>query len=145
MAFSSRHSAAYWALMSLVSFLPPTPQDGTEWGMMIYRGEDSEGGYYYDFQWPPYKGREPNYWQPTVDVPAGTHRVAYCHTHPNNKWFSDVDAQVARGEKAGLFIKEKTVSYMVNHSGAYWYDGITKNLHNKDRDGIFWGKPRGSY
>ena len=139
MAFTTQRTAAYWALINLQQFLPATPQDGKEWGMMVFRGEDPEGGYYYDFQWPPYKGQTENYWQPTVPVPDGTKQVAYCHSHPNNKWFSKTDVLVAKGEIGGLFVRQKTVFYMVNHSGGYWYDGVTKYLLDDQRSGILWG------
>ncbi len=137
--YSSEKEAAYFALRELKRFLPETPDNkGTEWGSIIYRYNDPEGGYRYSFQIPT-TGMSAE-WQPTGKTPAGAIECAYCHTHPNDKPFSKVDIDTALGKR---FPYPKTRMYMVTQSGAYWYDGkLDEKLWSRSssaRYGTMWG------
>ena len=85
--YRSEKECAYFALRELEKYLPSTPDnEGTEWGTIIYRYDDPEGGYWYSFL-NPTKGKTRE-WEPTLLAPSGSTERAYCHTHPNNKGFS---------------------------------------------------------
>jgi hypothetical protein len=71
-------------------------------------------------------------------LPSFAEEAAHAHTHPNNTYFSNIDLETARGER-GL-VKKKTVMYMVNKTGAYWYDGRTEELSPGARHGVLWGE-----
>lgn len=138
--YKSEKEAAYYALKSLEATLPSTPKsakESPEWGTTIFRWPDEiDGGYKYAFQ-SIYQAVTPDgFWQPLGKLPPATVAIAYAHTHPNNLSFSNIDTQTARGER-GL-IKEKTVMYMVNRSGGYWYDGRTEFLSPEARYGTLW-------
>lgn len=140
MQYKSEKEAAYWALKALESKLPATPTSATispEWGTTIVRSNDPAGGYFYSFLQPTKAFTSDGLWAPSGAIPAGAKAWAYAHTHPNNTFFSTIDTQQARGER-GL-VKEKTVIYMVNKKGAYWYDGRTEYLAPNARYGKFWG------
>ena len=137
MAFKSEKEAAYWALANLEQNLPAEPANGIEWGMIIYRSPDPEGGYFYDFQWPPYSIGQQNEWEPKGKVPNGAEEVGYCHTHPNDAPFSRTDKQTAIGQR-GLD-RARKIMYMVTQSWAFWYDERDENISAKARLGIFWG------
>jgi len=139
MSFNSEKEAAYWALLNLEPLLPSEPHDGKEWGMAIYRWSNPEGGFLYDFQWPPYSHTQDNSWLPAGVRPAGTEEVAYCHTHPNNKYFSTNDTKLARGELPVIVFSKKCTVYMVNQTGAYWYDGRDGYKSENQRKGLLWG------
>ena len=134
--YKSEKMAAYWALKNLADTLPETPKsarESPEWGTIVFRWEDlEEGGYCYAYQWPLYASPDPDgLWRPLGRVPAGTEEWAYCHTHPNDTFFSTIDTATAE--------REKTVMYMVCRSGAYWFDGKTEGLSRSARFGILWG------
>jgi hypothetical protein len=139
--YKSEKEAAYWALKLLEEKLPTSPKsavESPEWGTIIFRWSDPEGGYKYSFQQPLYKAvTKDGLWQPLGAIPSFAKAWAYAHTHPNNTYFSNIDLETARGER-GL-VKERTVMYMVNRIGAYWYDGRTEYLAPSARHGLLWG------
>lgn len=139
--YKSEKQAAYNALKALELKLPATPKsaaESPEWGTIIFRWPDAvEGGYKYSFQ-EPYEAVTPDgMWQPLRATPSYAKPWAYAHTHPNDLYFSNVDTETARGVR-GL-VKERTVMYMVNRVGAYWYDGRTEYLAPNARHGLLWG------
>lgn len=138
--YKSEKEAAYWALKALEAKLPAQPMSAVqspEWGTIIFRWPDTMGGHKYSFQDPVYKAiTADGLWQPLGVVPAYSQACAYAHTHPNNLYFSTFDTQTARGER-GL-VKEKTVMYMVNKKGYFWYDGRTEGLPPNARHGTLW-------
>lgn len=142
MSYKSEKYAACYALLSLEQTLPSEPRDDKEWGVTIYRWSDPEGGYFYDFQWPPYTYPGQNGWLPAGRIPKGAEEVAYCHTHPNNTYFSTNDTKLARGELPIIVISMKCTVYMVNQTGAYWYDGRTEFLEESQRKGTLWKNPK---
>jgi hypothetical protein len=140
--YKSEKEAAYWALKLLEEKLPATPMsavESPEWGTIIFRWPDGEeGGYKYSFQEPLYKAiRRDGLWDPLGRIPDYAQASAYAHTHPNNSFYSTTDTATARGE--GGLVKEPTVMYMVNRTGAYWYDGRTEYLAPSARYGVLWG------
>lgn len=140
MPFKSEKETAYWALLNLEQSLPSEPKNDIEWGTAIYRSPDPKGGYLYDFQWPPYTNSTENSWLPAGKIPEGAEEVAYCHTHPNNTYFSLNDTRLAKGDLPILFFTKKCTVYMVNQTGAYWYDGKTEFANDEQRKGLLWGK-----
>ncbi|MPZ58988.1 MAG: hypothetical protein GEU91_21375 [Rhizobiales bacterium] len=141
--YKSEKEAAYFALKMLESKLPAIPKsavDSPEWGTTIFRWKDVEGGYKYAFQEPYQAMAKDGLWEPLGRIPSfpEVEVRAYAHTHPNNTYFSNIDLETARGER-GL-VKEKTVMYMVNKTGAYWYDGRTEELQPAGRHGLMWGE-----
>jgi hypothetical protein len=139
--YKSEKHAAFVALQHLEGTLPDTPKgaaESPEWGTTIFRWPDEEeGGYKYSFQ-PIYRAiAKDGLWEPLGRIPDLTEACAYAHTHPNNTSFSNIDTQTARGER-GL-VKERTVMYMVNLRGMYWYDG-RPDLPPAARYGVMWEK-----
>lgn len=139
--YRSEKECAYFALRELERYLPPTPDnDGVEWGTIIYRYDDPEGGYWYSFL-NPTKGRLRE-WEPTGLVPKAATERAYCHTHPNDRGFSTVDIDTALGQ---TFPYPRCTMYMVTQSGAYWYEGKYEDKmfgrSSHVRYGTMWGLP----
>jgi len=139
--YRSEKEAAYFALQELKAYLPATPDNnGTEWGTIIYRFDDPEGGYWYSYQ-AVYKGKSAE-WEPRGSVPGGAVERAYCHTHPNDAPFSKQDVDTALGE---THVYPRCTMYMVTQSGAYWYDGRIEDKffprNSSVRYGTLWGKP----
>jgi len=140
--YKSEKEAAYFALRELEKHLPATPDnEGVEWGTIIFRYDDAVGGgYWYSFQ-NPSKGHKRE-WEPTEPAPNGSVEHAFCHTHPNNAGFSDVDVNTALGK---TFPFPRCTMYMVTQSGAYWYDGTFEDKmfgrNSHVRYGTMWGQP----
>ncbi len=139
--YRSEKEAAYFALRELEKYLPSTSDNnGVEWGTIIYRYDDPQGGYWYSFQ-NPSKGSKRE-WEPSELVPNGSVEAAYCHTHPNDAPFSNVDIDTALGK---TFPYPRNTMYMVTQSGAYWYDGkLEDKMFGRSshvRYGTMWGLP----
>ena len=134
--YKSEKMAAYWALRDLEAKLPSQPKsaaESPEWGTIIFRWPDSEeGGYKYSYQWPLYDAIDPDgLWRPLGKIPSYAEECAFCHTHPNNSFFSNIDTNTAT--------TQRTVMYMVNKRGAYWFNGRTEGLSKSARYGLLWG------
>jgi hypothetical protein len=139
--YKSEKEAAYWLLKLLETKLPAIPKsavESPEWGATIFRWADVEGGYKYAFQEPYQAIARDGLWEPLGRLPSFAEDWAHGHSHPNNTYFSNIDLETARGER-GL-VKKKTVMYMVNKTGAYWYDGRTEELSPGARHGVLWGE-----
>jgi len=139
--YRSEKETAYFALRELEGHLPETPTGkADEWGMLIFRQSDPEGGYLYTYQ-SPYKSGLTREWRPKGRAPNGWEAVSFCHTHPNIKGFSKTDIDNAWGLSMA-FPGEKCI-YMINKAGAYWYDGgIEHSLYPRKstlRYGTYWG------
>jgi hypothetical protein len=118
--YASEYEAAFFALSDLKLKLPAKPSNTErEWGMVIYRFE-KEGQYWYAYQPPNLGDTKRQHWSPTGKIFEGAEERAICHTHPNNSPFSPTDIDTALG--GGLFFPRCAV-YMINHSGAYRYNG----------------------
>lgn len=129
---------ASFACKLLYEKLTPEPiGSGAEWGTTIFRWQE-DSGHRYSFQTPVYKGLGVDSWKPLGLIPKFTEEWAHCHTHPNGTYFSTVDIETALGER-GL-VRKKTVMYLVNHYGAYWFDGRTEFLTREQRKGKLWGE-----
>jgi Domain of unknown function (DUF4329) len=139
--YRSEKEAAYFALRELENYLPTTPDNkGTEWGTIIFRYDDPEGGYWYSYQNPSKGGAAE--WEPRATAPKGSVEYAFCHTHPNDAPFSKKDVDTALGK---TFPHPRCTMYMVTQSGAYWYDGkFEDKMFGRDshiRYGTMWGLP----
>jgi hypothetical protein len=130
--YKSEREAAFYALKQLRTMLPlvaTSARQFPEWGTTIFRWKDRDGGgYKYGFQEPYEAITKDGFWQPLGKLPTGTEEWAHAHTHPNNRFFSTIDTATAK--------REKTVMYMVNQTGAFWFDGRTEGLEHKDRFGV---------
>jgi hypothetical protein len=136
--YESEREAALWALRELQQYVPKKiDQNGIEWGTMIHRGTDPEGGYVYRFLTPEkglvceYVPANPPSWS------SNWRDCAIVHTHPNDSGFSENDKTIA--------IARQVTIYMVTHSGAYFYQGkIEYACYGRDshvRFGTLWGDP----
>jgi len=140
--YTSEKQAAWFALNELKSKLPALPNRNlTEWGTTIVRFTDTEGGYFYSYHYLT-ESKLNAEWQPFKPSPQPSKDVAYCHTHPNDAPYSEVDYRLGLGNYPPL--NTKCNLYMVTQSGAYCYDGKLDMMYgteNRIRFSTLWGLP----
>jgi hypothetical protein len=149
----SEKEAAYDLCTLLAGYLPalPVDKDGTEWGAEIFRWHD-EVSWKYSFM-PIVPGVIGGRWQQSGKPPAfDVEVVGFAHTHPNNSPHSTQDLRLALGKSGEMGFKRMQIVYVVNHNGAFWYDGRpepggtakdTPWLKGDARYGALWGDLQG--
>ncbi len=137
--YPAEKMVAYQLCTLLTGLLPKEGSaDSTEYGAEMFRWQDqSAGGWKYAFA-PITPGKGEGEWEPVGKLPEfELEQVGFAHTHPNNSPHSTIDRLNALGKHG--FIKQRKIVYVVNRSGAFWFDGRSDLLGGDDRYGALWG------